>query len=244
MRYQNCIFDLYGTLVDIHTDEKAPALWEAMSGYYAERGAAYRPDELKNAYFDAVEQAEKNAGFGVPGVFPEIQLEPVFQALFRDKGIEADFQQAVSAGRYFRQQETEYIRLYDGVPDLLRSLRECGYGVWLLSNAQRVLTAPDLEKLGLEPFFDGIYLSSDYGVRKPDRRFFDILLRERNIIPETAVMIGNDGLCDIQGAKSAGLHTLYIHSNLSPDEPPPAADWVLEEMDLRRVRKRLTDPAV
>ena len=33
MRFRDCIFDLYGTLVDIRTDEDAPELWEAMAGY-------------------------------------------------------------------------------------------------------------------------------------------------------------------------------------------------------------------
>ena len=51
MRYQNCIFDLYGTLVDIHTDEMRPQLWEELAAWYRENGAAYMPDELKDAYF-------------------------------------------------------------------------------------------------------------------------------------------------------------------------------------------------
>ena len=49
-------------------------------------------------------------------------------------------------------------------------------------------------------------------------------------------MIGNDGLCDIAGARAAGLATVYIRSNISPDEPLPEADFALEEMDLARVR--------
>ena len=86
----------------------------------------------------------------------------------------------------------------------------------------------ELERLGLAEYFDGIYLSSDYGVKKPDRRFFQALLRERNIAPETAVMVGNDGLCDVRGGRDAGMDTIYIRSNLSPDEPTPEADYVLE----------------
>lgn len=31
MRYPNCIFDLYGTLVDIHTDESRPEFWKKMA---------------------------------------------------------------------------------------------------------------------------------------------------------------------------------------------------------------------
>ena len=29
--YETCIFDLYGTLVDIHTDEKKEELWEKLA---------------------------------------------------------------------------------------------------------------------------------------------------------------------------------------------------------------------
>ncbi len=32
--YRNCIFDLYGTLVDIHTDEVKPELWEKLALFY------------------------------------------------------------------------------------------------------------------------------------------------------------------------------------------------------------------
>ena len=92
----------------------------------------------------------------------------------------------------------------------------------------------ELERLGLAEYFDGIYLSSDYGVKKPDRRFFQALLRERNIAPETAVMVGNDGLCDVRGGRDAGMDTIYIRSNLSPDEPTPEADYVLEQMEAGR----------
>ena len=130
----------------------------------------------------------------------------------------------------------DYIRLYDGAATLLEALRADGRSVWLLSNAQRIFTVRELRELGIEGLFDGIYLSSDCGWKKPDRRFFERLLRDRGIPAENAVMIGNDGVCDIQGARAVGLATLYIRSNLSPAEPLPPADHVLTEMNLHRVR--------
>lgn len=243
MKYRDYIFDLYGTLVDIHTDEEAPELWRAMAAYYSRRGAAYTPAGLRGAYRRLTEEA---AGALSPGrenheSYPEIQIELVFQQLFQEKGVHADPERAVRAGRRFRALSTEYIRPYDGAADLLRALRRQGGGVWLLSNAQRIFTAWELERLGLTALFDGIYLSSDCGVKKPDRRFFDVLLRERGIRPSGAVMIGNDGLCDIRGGRAAGLATLYIRSNLSPAEPLPEADYVLEEMVLGRVLEIFSD---
>ena len=198
--YRTCIFDLYGTLVDIHTDENAPRLWEAMAAHYSARGAVYRPEELRDAYFRAVAEA----------------------------------------GRRFRALSTEYLRLYPGAKELLHALRSQGRGVYLLSNAQALFTRMELDALGLTDCFDGICLSSDYGVKKPDRRFFEVLFQTCGLSPEGAVMVGNDGVCDIQGARAAGLDTVYIRSNLSPEEPAPEADFVLEEMDLGKVLEILT----
>lgn len=244
MRYQHCIFDLYGTLVDIHTDEDGLGLWAAIAAYYQERGAAYEPEELRESYWRLVAEAESG---GVPlrldahEAHPEIQIEQVFQRLFREKGVAAELPQAVQAGRRFRELSTEYIRLYDGAKELLSSLREQGCKLWLLSNAQAVFTRWELEQLGLMDSFDGVYLSSDYRVKKPERRFFEVLLQEQSIPPEQAVMIGNDGVCDIAGACAVGLATVYLHSNLSPDEPVPHADCVLEHIDLKQLQGILTE---
>lgn len=52
-------------------------------------------------------------------------------------------------------------------------------------------------------------------------------------------MIGNDGICDISGAKKAGLRTLYVHSNISPNEEIPNADYALNEMNMKRIKEIL-----
>jgi putative hydrolase of the HAD superfamily len=245
MKYQNCLFDLYGTLVDIRTDEDAPSLWKVMAEYYRERGASYRPGELRDAYSHEIRCAE-GAASSTPDAHeahPEIQIEYVFQRLFQARGGNASLEQAIQAGRQFRKLSTVYIRLYDGAVEMLQTLREQGCGVYLLSNAQGIFTRMELDQLGLTPLFDKIYLSSDYGVKKPDRRFFDLLLQTEGIAPDSAVMIGNDGACDIAGGRAAGLATLYVRSNISPQEPLPAADYVLEEMDLEWVTVILTGNA-
>ena len=243
MRYRDCIFDLYGTLVDIRTDETLPGLWEDLAAWYRGYGADYAPGELRDAYFQTVRKMEGGAGplrGDAHEAHPEIRLELAFQELFRAKGVDAGPDLAVRAGGRFRKGSLDYIRLYDGAAELLRALRANGQGVWLLSNAQRIFTVYELQTLGIWALFDGVYLSSDYGCKKPDRRFFEALLKERGIARSGAVMIGNDGVCDIQGARAVGLSTLYIRSNISPEEPLPEADHVLTEMDLRRVQAILT----
>ena len=50
--FQNYIFDLYGTLIDINTNEWNIGLWKKMAEFYGFYGAEYTPKELKEAYFD------------------------------------------------------------------------------------------------------------------------------------------------------------------------------------------------
>lgn len=240
--WRDCIFDLYGTLVDIHTDETSPGLWEAMTEHYRRWGALYAPKELHAAYRRIIREMEWDAApirRDVHETHPEIQIEFVFYRLYREKGVDAGLDQAVETGRTFRRLSTKFLRLYDGARELLEALRVNRQRVWLLSNAQGIFTRDELDRLGVTGLFDGIYLSSDYGVKKPDRRFFEILLHEQSIDPAEAVMVGNDGVCDIAGAKAVGLATVYIRSSLSPIEPLPKADFMLEEMDFAQVRSIL-----
>ncbi len=225
--YKTCIFDLYGTLVDIRTDETKPELWERLSLFYGFQGADYTPEELKNGYFEIVHELEKE--------FSEIQVERVFKELFLRKGVSADDALAVSTGQLFRILSIEHLRLYDGAKAMLDRLRESGRKVYLLSNAQRIFTEYELKYLGIWFSFDDIFISSDHNCKKPDIRFYNALIEKHDIDRETAIMIGNDGTCDIAGAKSAGLHTLYIKSDISPDEPIPDADHVLYSPDMAKV---------
>jgi putative hydrolase of the HAD superfamily len=100
----------------------------------------------------------------------------------------------------------------------LKTLREKGFRLWLLSNAQRIFTEYELRHLGLGEQLDGIYISSDYRCRKPDVRFFNALIEEQKLDKSKCLMIGNDLHTDIGGAKAAGLATLYMHTNLTPPD--------------------------
>ena len=237
MNYTDLIFDLYGTLVDIHTEED-DTVWEKTALYFGYYGAHYTGEELRTAFQSAMAEKKARAGQSYE-CFPDLPFEPVMAALFRAKGVE---EQADELGKHasqlFRIASTEYIRLYPGVTDALKVLREKGYRLWLLSNAQRVFTAFELNHLGLAPYFDGIYLSSDFACRKPDIRFFSALLEEQQLDRENCLMIGNDLDTDIAGAKNAGLSTLYMHTNLTPpdqrqadpDDPHEYEGWDWEEL--------------
>lgn len=218
--YTDLIFDLYGTLVDIHTDENE-TVWEKTAIYFGFYGAHYTAPELKKAFHTAMADRQAQAGQSYE-CFPDIPCEQVFAKLFRDKGADDADRLGVAAAQLFRIASMEYIRLYPGVLDALAFLRNQGCRLWLLSNAQRIFTEYELRHLGLGPQLDGIYISSDYGCRKPDVRFLRALLEEQGLSIENCLMIGNDRDTDIAGAKAMGLATLYMHTNLTPADQAAA----------------------
>lgn len=221
MKYTDLIFDLYGTLVDIHTEED-DTVWEKTAFYFGFYGAPFTGPELKAAFRSAMAAREAKAGQSYE-CFPDIPFEQVMAQLFREKGVTENADTlGINAAQLFRIASLDYVRLYPGVLEALAELRRHGYKLWLLSNAQRIFTAYELRAIGLGDQLDGIYISSDYQCRKPDVRFFRALLEEQNLDPSRCLMIGNDLHTDIAGAKAAGLDTLYMHTNLTPPDQRPA----------------------
>lgn len=221
MKYTDLVFDLYGTLVDIHTEEN-DYVWEHTAIYFGFYGAHYTGPELKEAFRAAMSAREAAAGQSYE-CFPDIPFELVMAELFRARGIEDNADAlGVNAAQLFRILSIEYLRLYPGALEALAMLREKGFRLWLLSNAQQVFTAYELRHLGLGAQLDGIYLSSDYRCRKPDLRFYRALLEDQGLSPETCLMIGNDRHTDIAGARAAGMATLYMHTGLTPPDQSPA----------------------
>lgn len=215
------IFDLYGTLVDIHTEEN-DLVWEKTAIYFGFYGAHYTGEELRCAFQEEMRSREAKAGQSYE-MFPDLPFEDVMEALFRAKGVQADARQlGINAAQLFRISSIEYVKLYPGTLDALARLRKAGFRLWLLSNAQRVFTAFELRHLGLGEQLDGIYISSDYRCRKPDLRFYQALVREQGLDVSQCLMIGNDRCTDIAGAKAMGMATLYMHTELTPPDQQEA----------------------
>lgn len=243
MKYENYVFDLYGTLVDIRTDEDQELLWSKLALFYGYYGAHYTPDELKEEYALEVSGREKNMKEEMHyahEAFPEIKLEYVFQALYQKKGIEASMELSIHTGQFFRVLSTEYVRLYPGTEEMLAAIKQAGKKIYLLSNAQRIFTEYELNRLDIMKYFDGVLISSEEGCKKPDINFFELLRERFQIDYKKSLMIGNDMRTDIGGAKNVGMDTFYIHSNISPElSKEPSADYVLMEMDMKKVQNIL-----
>jgi putative hydrolase of the HAD superfamily len=230
--YKNYIFDLYGTLIDIHTDENREIFWEKLALHYSYHGSTYSSTELRNSYNAEVKrELNKNKLTN----YPDIAIEKVIKKLFKEKGVKSSVRLVTETMQLFRILSTDYIKLYDGVKETLEQLKEAGKKLYILSNGQRLFSMPELKYLGIADLFDGIYFSADICICKPDTAFYKYLLDKEQLLIEESIMIGNDHTTDIEGAKRLGMKSIYIHSNLSQTIHQVDSTYSIWDNDFKKV---------
>ena len=209
--YRNYLFDLYGTLCDIRTDETGRLLWAKTALYYGENGAPYEGRELRAAYLRlcrAEQERHRDPLY-------EIELRRVFRRLYEEKGVRPDRRRVEETARFFRLQSMKRLRRYPWVLPTFAALRARGARLYLLSNAQACFTVPELRVLELSDAFDGILLSSDAHVKKPSPRIMHRLLDRYGIDPAASLMVGNDQSADVAVAHAVGMDALYLQTETS-----------------------------
>lgn len=231
--YKNYIFDLYGTLIDIRTDEMSDSVWDEFAKWLTDRGMEYTGKEVRVLY-DA--KAKELQNMPTEFTVQEIDIIPVFEAILRSKKPEATDEEVWEAGEQFRIISTSFIELYPNTKKVLESLKAAGKKVYLLSNAQRVFTWQELKSTGILECFDDIFISSDKGCKKPDIEFYKMLIKKHNLKVEESIMIGNDSTTDIAGATALGMDGLYIKTEISPvDDPLPDCKYAFPDGDIGHV---------
>ena len=205
----NFLFDLYGTLADIKTDENLQSLWFGFAWLLGESDIK----KVKDEYHEICKRyAEERAH-----KFVEFDLLPVFEEMLENRG--ADKARAHEVAREFRLLSRQKLCLFPYVIEILKGLKERGTGVYLVSNAQACFTRDEIEELGISSLFDGVLISSEAGVKKPDRAIFYKASEIFNIDLSDCIYVGNDLHDDVLGAHGAGLKTVYIETEQSGKYP-------------------------
>ncbi|WP_301831268.1 HAD family hydrolase [uncultured Streptococcus sp.] len=215
--YKNYIFDFYGTLVDILTDEKDPMLWDKLAQLYQAYGANYKGETLKKAYAKHVNQARKDLVVLKGVAYPEIDLAHIFNQLYVDARLQSsnsnhpdDWGKLIAM--VFRVLSRKYLMAYPHTKEVLAFLKEQGCHLYLLSNAQAAFTNAEIDLMALRPYFDAIYLSSNAGICKPQPEFLKQVLDDHGLKPSETVMVGNDLTTDIAVAEAVGIDGILLNT--------------------------------
>lgn len=219
--YKNYVFDIYGTLVDINTNEHELSTWQKLADTLNFYGVSYSAQQLEEAYFASCElQVEQGKALYK---YPEVDVVEIFRQICANKNKKISKMLATHLAQEFRAFSTQYIKVYDGVFETLAKLKKAGKKLYILSNAQACYTAPEISRLGLRKYFAGIMYSSDYKCAKPDKQFFEMMLDKYNLNRKETVYIGNDAFADVDGARGAKIDCLWLKTNLTGTLQPKFA---------------------
>ena len=129
--------------------------------------------------------------------------EPV--RLFRpDLEVQAEIQ------RFREQSDATPARLEDLYPDALpclRSLRAAGYRLGVAAN-QPVETANVVRGMGIE--LELVGMSDEWGLAKPDPRFFARIAEELQLPAEKIAYVGDRVDNDVRPARAAGMTAVFL----------------------------------
>lgn len=232
---KSIIFDFYGTLVDIHTNEEKEEVWKKFALYFSYYVGSVEPISLRKTYDSLVSNFLENY---TNTDYPEINLVHVYKKLFHIYGYQASEENILDLAKVFRMLSTEYIRLYPHTLALLKWLKNENIDLYILSNAQKCFLIPEINKLGISSYFKEIFISSDHEISKPDINFISKLIDQENIDVESCLFIGNDPSTDIELANKINMTSLYVHSNCSPPlQNSIKADYLINPISMSSIKK-------
>lgn len=215
MKYQNVLFDLDGTLTD-----PAEGITNSVAHAIRRMGMTPPPHEELLCYIGP----PLTYGFTEYGGVPVDKADDAvayYREHFADKGL-------------FENE------MYEGVPELLQSLKDAGVGVYLATSKPTVFSRRILEHFGIAGYFDGIVGSELDGHRVDKTEVIRYVLDTYNIPRDTAVMIG-DRKFDIAGALSECIDAVGVSYGYGSVEELTEAGATVIVDSPAELRKALTE---
>jgi putative hydrolase of the HAD superfamily len=191
-------FDLDDTLWDLQPviPRAERMLYEWFEREYPEVTRRYTPAQIRGLRQAATER------------WPEIRhdLTELRLRVLRQIAAESDYDEAMVQGAYdvFFAARND-VSLYADVIPVLQALAP-RYQLFALSNGNA-----DLEAIGIAGYFAGVFGAREFGVSKPDTRFFVEAAGRCGMAVDQMVHVGDHPQNDIVAAKQTGMRAIWIN---------------------------------
>jgi phosphoglycolate phosphatase len=188
-KYQTIMFDLDGTLIDSAAD-----LVEALNTVIADIFPSRVP-------YDG---AKRLAGIGSRHL-----LRYAFEyhnTPYDDAIIESFVPAFLDA---YQKNMLDKTTAFAGADSLLRTLKNNGKNLLLITNKPRRFTPDIIDNLGWTDLFDGIYCPEDVSCKKPSPQHLLEPLKKHNLNPDNALMVG-DSITDYDAAIAANIPVMIV----------------------------------
>lgn len=203
--YTSLFLDLDNTLLDFYKAE-AVAVKKVLEQYSlpSDEKAVKTYSDINRDYWEKFERGEIPKSAIFEGRFKTL-LE-VFNEERNTADISRDYCANLSEG-YFKM---------DGADEILTYLKDKGYCLYATTNGLASTQFKRIKNSGLEPYFDKIFISEDAGHQKPEKEYFDYVIKN---IPEKdktkMLIVGDSQSSDILGGINSGIDTCWFNPDNS-----------------------------
>jgi YjjG family noncanonical pyrimidine nucleotidase len=94
---------------------------------------------------------------------------------------------------------------------VLEYLSSKNYPMYIITNGFDEIQSTKLQSSGIEKYFQEVVTSQKAGYKKPAKEIFHYALDKEGILSHQAIMIGDNLITDIGGAKNAAIDAVYLN---------------------------------
>lgn len=131
-----------------------------------------------------------------------------------------DAELAERLGEAYGRARDEALSLFDGVREVLDTLRE-HYPLGVITNGPADVQRQELQTLGIEALFDHVFIEGEMGEGKPLPAVFERARKAMGCAPHQLLFVGNSYGHDVRPALEAGWHAVWVRR---PSDVPPSAN--------------------
>lgn len=215
------LWDVDGTLLDFHAAEKAAirTLFQKFGLSTCTDEMLQRYSKINRSYWERLERGELTRDQVLIGRFQEF-----FEKEGLDVSVAEEFNLAyqVSLG--------DTIVCCDNSLEIIKSLVG-KVKQYIVSNGTVVAQEKKLRLSGIGAVTDGVFLSEQLGVEKPNKAFFDHVFEEIGEYEKDQVLIVGDSLTsDIRGGNNAGIKTCWYNPAHTKNLEDVRVDYEIEDL--------------
>lgn len=166
--------------------------------------------------------------------------EPLLVSMEREfPGVPVEESASIYRNRQAKMAE-ELVRLFPGVVEMLKAVKEAGYKTCVVTSRTRETTLYYMNQFGIAHYFDELVSCDDTTIHKPNPEPALMGLDKVNAKAEEAVMVG-DSPYDMLCANNAGVKTVLVEWRAKGNDDKLKecqVDYIIENpMDLLDVLK-------
>ena len=223
MKYKILLIDVDDTIIEFkHTSDKAVS-------HVFDRVGIERSLELDKKYKEISHQLWSDYELGLVTIKDITTTR--FAKTFEDFDIPYTGQEMDDM---FRQYLIDNPMFMENAYDVLKVLNK-NYKIYVITNGVASTQRSRIERMGLETIFEDIFISSDVGYSKPDKKFFEAHLKDMNNYEEMLI-IGDSLSADIQGGINMNIDTCWFNphfiENTTGIKPKYSVNTWLEVLEL------------